>query len=157
MMNLENSIKFNTKLLKIKGCTNQENHYCFFNNGNNIFRGTFSECSDFAFKNYGDYIIQTYDGMQVQVGDPDKNPSDKVLTVSQNYTVNVEEFYFNKAKTHLFSADDYIILAAGADCPVNTGTDQIAYLWEKLLRRTDFKGNRELFTLFLRVNRGDGT
>ncbi len=41
--------------------------------------------------------------------------------------------------------------------PVRTGTDQIAYLWEKLLRRTDFKGNRELFTLFLRVNRGDGT
>jgi hypothetical protein len=71
----------------------------------------------------GDYIIQTFDGMQVQVGDPDKNPSDKVLTVSQNYTINVEEFYFNKAKTHLFSADDYIILAAGADCPVNTGTD----------------------------------
>ena len=41
--------------------------------------------------------------------------------------------------------------------PVRTGTDQIAYLWEKLQRRTDFKGNRELFTLFLRVNRGDGT
>ncbi len=41
--------------------------------------------------------------------------------------------------------------------PVRTGTDQIAYLWEKLQRRTDFKGNREMFTLFLRVNRGDGT
>lgn len=41
--------------------------------------------------------------------------------------------------------------------PVRTGTDQIAYLWEKLQRKTDFKGNRELFTLFLRVNRGDGT
>jgi len=41
--------------------------------------------------------------------------------------------------------------------PVRTGTDQIAYLWEKLQRKTDFKGNREMFTLFLRVNRGDGT
>lgn len=41
--------------------------------------------------------------------------------------------------------------------PVRTGTDQIAYLWEKLQRQTDFKGNRELFTLFLRTNRGDGT
>jgi len=41
--------------------------------------------------------------------------------------------------------------------PVRTGTDQIAYLWEKLQRITDFKGNRELFTLFLRVNRGDDT
>lgn len=41
--------------------------------------------------------------------------------------------------------------------PVNTGTDQIALLWEKLERKTDFKGNRELFTLYFRVNRGDGT
>lgn len=41
--------------------------------------------------------------------------------------------------------------------PVRTGTNQIAYLWEKLQRKTDFAGNRELFTLFLRVNRGDGT
>lgn len=41
--------------------------------------------------------------------------------------------------------------------PIRTGTDQIAYLWEKLQRRTDFAGNREMFTLFLRVNRGDGT
>lgn len=41
--------------------------------------------------------------------------------------------------------------------PVNTGTDQIALLWEKLERDTDFKGNRELFTLWFRINRGDGT
>lgn len=41
--------------------------------------------------------------------------------------------------------------------PVNTGTNQIALLWEKLERKTDFKGNRELFTLYFRVNRGDGT
>jgi len=41
--------------------------------------------------------------------------------------------------------------------PVRTGTDQIALLWEKLERTTDFKGNRELFTLWFRINRGDGT
>ena len=41
--------------------------------------------------------------------------------------------------------------------PVRTGTDQIAYLWERLQRKTEFKGNRELFTLFLRINRGDDT
>ena len=41
--------------------------------------------------------------------------------------------------------------------PIRTGTDQIALLWEKLQRTTDFKGRRELFTLWFRVNRGDGT
>ena len=41
--------------------------------------------------------------------------------------------------------------------PVRTGSDQIAYLWEKIEYVTDFKGNREMFTLYLRVNRGDGT
>lgn len=41
--------------------------------------------------------------------------------------------------------------------PIRTGTDQIALLWEKLQRTTDFKGRRELFTVWFRVNRGDGT
>lgn len=41
--------------------------------------------------------------------------------------------------------------------PVRTGTDQIALLWEKLERDTDFKGKREMFTLWFRINRGDGT
>lgn len=41
--------------------------------------------------------------------------------------------------------------------PVRTGTDQIALLWEKIQRRTNFKANREEFTLWFRVNRGDGT
>ena len=41
--------------------------------------------------------------------------------------------------------------------PVRTGTDQIALLWEKIQRRTDFKGRREHFTLWFRINRGDGT
>lgn len=41
--------------------------------------------------------------------------------------------------------------------PVRTGSSQIAYLWEKIEWRSDFKGNREYFTLYLRVNRGDGT
>lgn len=41
--------------------------------------------------------------------------------------------------------------------PVRTGTEQIALLWEKLERNTDFKGNREMFTLWFRINKGDGT
>lgn len=41
--------------------------------------------------------------------------------------------------------------------PVRTGDNQLAYLWEKIEWRSDFKKNREEFTLYLRVNRGDGT
>jgi len=41
--------------------------------------------------------------------------------------------------------------------PIRTGTDQIALLWEKIQRKTNFKANREEFTLWFRVNRGDGT
>ncbi len=41
--------------------------------------------------------------------------------------------------------------------PLETEGAQLALLWERLERKTDFKGNRELFTLYFRVNRGDGT
>lgn len=41
--------------------------------------------------------------------------------------------------------------------PVNTGTDRFALLWERIEWSTDMKGNRKLFDLYLRLNRGDGT
>jgi len=41
--------------------------------------------------------------------------------------------------------------------PKNTEDDQFAYLWERIEYTSDFKGNRESFKLFLRLNRGDGT
>lgn len=41
--------------------------------------------------------------------------------------------------------------------PIRTGTSQKAYLWERIEYKSDFKGNREFFKLYLRVNRGDGT
>ena len=41
--------------------------------------------------------------------------------------------------------------------PVRTGSDQKAYLWERIEYKTNFNLNREEFTLYLRVNRGDGT
>ena len=41
--------------------------------------------------------------------------------------------------------------------PINIGTNRIALLWEKLERDTNFHGNREKFTLWFRINRGDGT
>ena len=42
----------------------------------------------------------------------------------------------------------------GAGIPAN---ETIALLWERIEYRSDFKGNREYFKLFLRVNKGDGT
>lgn len=33
----------------------------------------------------------------------------------------------------------------------------VAFLWERIEWTVDFKGNRKLFDLYLRVNRGDGT
>ncbi len=58
----------------------------------------------------GDYIIQTYDFMVEEVGDPDKNPSDKMEFISRNKFVDVKENYINSAKLHLFVADDFIFL-----------------------------------------------
>lgn len=42
----------------------------------------------------------------------------------------------------------------GAGVPANLTK---ALLWEKIEYRSDFKGNREHFVLYFRVNRGDGT
>jgi len=41
--------------------------------------------------------------------------------------------------------------------PIRTGTSQIALLWEKYEKKTNMKGNRVDFTLWFRINRGDGT
>ncbi len=41
--------------------------------------------------------------------------------------------------------------------PTRTGTSQVGLLWEKIEWTTDFKGNRKMFTLYFRINRGDGT
>lgn len=64
----------------------------------------------------GNYIITTYDHMLDIVGDPEKNPSNKITIVSKNYIIQTKEIYYNQAKMHIFKADDYIFLLAGEDC-----------------------------------------
>lgn len=68
----------------------------------------------------GDYIVQTYDQMVEVVGDDKDNPSNKLEFVSKQKVVSVKDVYYNKAKTHVFWADDYIFLLAGKDCPRST-------------------------------------
>lgn len=65
----------------------------------------------------GDYIVYSYDDMVEVIGDEKDNPSNKMEFVSNKKVVSVKDIYYNKAKTHLFWADDYIFLMAGKDCP----------------------------------------
>lgn len=64
----------------------------------------------------GDYIIYTYDHLVIEVGDKDKNPSDKIEQVSRHNLVNTEKIYFNHADLHLFWAEKFIVLAADRSC-----------------------------------------
>jgi hypothetical protein len=64
----------------------------------------------------GDYIVQTYDDMIEVVGDEKDNPSNKLEFVSNQKIVSVQNVYYNKAKTHVFWANDFIFLTAGQDC-----------------------------------------
>ena len=64
----------------------------------------------------GNYICSTYDSHYTIVGEK-KNPSDKIVFVSNDYVNVVEKDYYNFAKDHLFLADDYILLIAGAKLP----------------------------------------
>lgn len=64
----------------------------------------------------GDYVINTYDQMVEIVGDENENPSDKLEYVSKSKLVSVKDIYYNKAKTHVFWADDHMFLLAGKDC-----------------------------------------
>lgn len=41
--------------------------------------------------------------------------------------------------------------------PIRTGDQTVALLWERIKWTVDVYGNRKLFELYLRVNRGDGT
>lgn len=63
----------------------------------------------------GDYIVQCYDNMVEVVGE-DKNPSDKFEYISRKKIVQSKDMYYNKAKNHVFWADENILLLAGKDC-----------------------------------------
>lgn len=72
----------------------------------------------------GDYIVQTYDEMVEVVGDEKDNPSDKMEFISKRKILSVKDTYYNKAKTHVFWADDYIFLLAGKDCEDDDGNGE---------------------------------
>jgi hypothetical protein len=72
----------------------------------------------------GDFIVQTYDSMVEVVGDEKDNPANKLEFVSRSKIVSVKDVYYNKAKTHVFWADDYILLLAGKDCGPYEGDDK---------------------------------
>ena len=65
----------------------------------------------------GDYIVYSYDQFVEVVGEEKDNPSDKLEFISQNKIVSVRNVYYNRAQTHVFWADDYILLLAGRDIP----------------------------------------
>lgn len=89
--------------------------------GPHLFRMQESKNSDGSFvftRSGGKYIISTCDDSVEIVGDPEKNPSDKVEVVSRLKVVSTRDYYVNVTKkSHVFIADDKILLLAGKDCP----------------------------------------
>ena len=65
----------------------------------------------------GNYIVSTYDNQISIIGDPDKNPSDKIEIISRIKLVYTKDVYLNITdKLHLFYAKEVILLLAGEDC-----------------------------------------
>jgi hypothetical protein len=76
-----------------------------------------SEGSYILTRSGGKHIVSTYDDSIEIVGDPEKNPSDKVEIVSRIKVVSTKDYYVNVTKkSHVFVADDKILLLAGKDC-----------------------------------------
>jgi hypothetical protein len=63
----------------------------------------------------GNYVIQTYDNMFEIVGDPDKNPSDKLLSISKQYIIETKKLHYHKAEMHILAAEKQIILMGESD------------------------------------------
>ena len=73
----------------------------------------------------GDYICETYDTHVIKVGDKEKNPSDKIVNVSQNNLIQTEEIHFHKAKIHALQADEVALIMAGLDCKPSSETEPV--------------------------------
>jgi hypothetical protein len=66
----------------------------------------------------GDYVCSTYDAHITIVGDPEKeNSAYKYTYVSSDNLENTKNMYFNVADTHVFEANQQILLLAGKDSP----------------------------------------
>ena len=72
----------------------------------------------------GNYIIVTTENMITQVGDKERNPSNKITVVSKNYINETEKLYYNHADKHIFFAEDKIFLLAGRDCPPDPESEE---------------------------------
>jgi hypothetical protein len=88
--------------------------------GPHIFRMQESSNNEGSFiltRSGGKYIVSTCDDSVEIVGDPEKNPSDKIEIVSRLKVVSTKDYYVNVTKkSHVFIADDKILLLAGKDC-----------------------------------------
>jgi len=71
----------------------------------------------------GNYICSTCRHHYTVVGDEDKGlVANKITVVTKDYMEVTKGIYFNKARTHMFLADEMIYLLAGKDCPsMNSG------------------------------------
>lgn len=70
----------------------------------------------------GHAIRSTYDMDLVYVGDKEKNPSDKFTYVSKMRISATEDHDFRyTGKSHIFFAEERILLMAGRDCPPKEG------------------------------------
>jgi len=65
----------------------------------------------------GNYVVSTYDNQISIIGEPEKNPSDKIEIISKIKLVYTKDMYINiTEKLHLFYAKEKILLLAGEDC-----------------------------------------
>lgn len=81
-----------------------------------------SEGSYILTRSGGKHIVSTYDDSVEIIGDPEKNPSDKIEIVSRIKVVSTKDYYVNiTKKSHVFVADDKILLLAGKDCVPKDG------------------------------------
>lgn len=64
----------------------------------------------------GDYIVSVHDTHWTIVGDKEKNPTSQITQISKDCITETQGVNFNKARTHIFKADDIIQLLAGGDC-----------------------------------------
>jgi len=64
----------------------------------------------------GDYVRSTDRHELIVVGPGCYGPSNRFLSVSDNYVVDVANMYYNQAHLHVLDSETYIILAAGRDC-----------------------------------------
>jgi len=94
-----------------------------------------SACGQIFIRSGGDYICMSVGDHYSIVGAGEGDdfceggclgPSDHMLMVSQHSLHYSCKLYYNKAETHFFVADDYIILAAGQDCDDEDGNKDVS-------------------------------